>query len=108
MVTRKIDPKKVKQKTRDSLMLDLYRQGLTYPQIGDRVAMTAEGVQARIRSLKQHVKKQEPTRSLEELEALRNRIRELRSEGKDMWAIGRAIGITKPQVYRHLQAMGLT
>jgi hypothetical protein len=107
MVTRKIDHQKAKQKQRDATMLDLYRQGLTYPKIGDRIGMTAEGVQARIRTLKQHVKKQEPTRSLEELELLRNRIRELREEGKDMWAIGRAIGITKPQVYRHLQAMGL-
>jgi hypothetical protein len=98
---------KIIKRDKDIIILDLYHQGLTYSEIGDRVGMATKAVQARIRTLRQHIKKQEPIRNLEELGAIRNHIRELRGEGKDMWTIGRAIGITKPQVYRHLQAMGL-
>lgn len=105
-MAKKTARKKLKKEA-DQAMLNLYRQGLSYPEIADHLGMTAGGVQARIRTLKQHIKKQEPILTFEELQTLRNRIRELREEGKEMWAISRAIGITKPQVYRHLQAMGL-
>lgn len=105
-MAKKANRKKLKKEA-DQTMLDLYRQGLSYPEIAGCIGMTAGGVQARIRTLKQNIKKEEPILTFEELQTLRNRIRQLREEGKEMWAISRAIGITKPQVYRHLQALGL-
>lgn len=95
------------KKTTDPILLNLYREGLTYPQIADRVEMTPDAVQHRIRVLKKQIRAKEPIRTAEELQGLRDRIRNLREQGLDMKTIGRQTGITKPQVYRHLQAIGL-
>jgi DNA invertase Pin-like site-specific DNA recombinase len=69
--------------------------------------MTYKQAQARIRTLKKQIKIDEPIRSPEQLQKLRDRIRTLRQNGLEMKTIGREIGITSGQVYRHLQVIGL-
>lgn len=91
----------------DEILRNLYAQGLTYPEIGQYANLSAKDVQRRIRKLKMHVKATEPDRTPEELQELRGRIRDLRNQGLTMREIGRQIGITTPQIYRHVQAMGL-
>jgi len=99
--------RKPHKKSTDKTLLELYAQGLTHREIGNRVGMTGKQVQARIRTLRAQVKAVEPPRTPEQLQVLRDRIKTLRNQGLDMKAIGREVGIKKPQVYRHLQAIGL-
>ncbi|MEG4496979.1 hypothetical protein QUB05_07210 [Microcoleus sp. F10-C6] len=87
--------------------ISLYRQGLSYSQIGKRTNTTAAEVQRNIRTWKLQPKQVEPTLSAEEIEILRERIRSLRAEGQSMKAIGRQVGIEEIVVYRHLQIMAL-
>lgn len=92
----------------DEILRNLYAQGLTYPEIGQYVNLSAAAVQRQIRKLKLHVKATEPDRTPEELQEVRDRIRDLRNQGYSMKEIGRRVGTLTPQVYRHLQAMGLS
>ncbi|MEG4084593.1 hypothetical protein [Microcoleus sp. POL10_C6] len=86
----------------------LYRQGLSYSQIAKHTNTTAAKVQRSIRAWNLHPKQVEPvTQSVEEIQALRERIRSLRAEGLSMKAIGRQVGIEEILVYRHLQILGL-
>ena len=88
--------------------LKMYREGFKYSEIADRTNSTPEAVQRHVRAWKLEIKAVEPDRTPEELQELRGRIRDLRSQELTMKAIGRQVGILAPQVYRHLQAMGLT
>lgn len=85
----------------------LYRQGLSYSQIAKYTNTTAAKVQRSIRAWSLQPKQVEPTRSAEEIEALRERIRSLRMDEQSMKSIGRQVGIEEIVVYRHLQIMGL-
>ncbi|MEG4396427.1 hypothetical protein [Microcoleus sp. BROC3] len=100
----------------------LYRQGLSYSQIAKHTNTTAAMVQRSIRAWNLHPKQVEPvTQSVEEIQALRERIRSLRggtpslrAEGLSMKAMreapasyGRQVGIEEILVYRHLQILGL-
>ena len=85
----------------------LYRQGLSYSQIAQHTDTTAAKVQRSIRAWNLQPKQVESSRSTDQIEALRERIRLLRAEGQSMKAIGRQVGIEEIVVYRHLQIMGL-
>jgi len=85
----------------------LYRQGLSYSQIAKHTNTTAAKVQRSIRAWNLQPKQVEHTRSAEEIEALRERIRSLRMDEQSMKSIGRQVGIEEIVVYRHLQIMGL-
>ncbi|MEG4248741.1 hypothetical protein [Microcoleus sp. Pol10D4] len=88
--------------------IHLYRQGLSYSEIAKHTNTTAAKVQRSIRAWNLHPKQVEPvTQSIEQIQALRERIRSLRAEGLSMKAIGRQVGIEEIVVYRHLQIMGL-
>lgn len=87
--------------------LSLYREGLTYKEIGKRTGSTAAEVQRRVRAWKQQPKESDPIRSAEELKTLRDRIVELRQQGLTMKAIGRRVGITEILVYGHLRTLGI-
>jgi DNA-binding CsgD family transcriptional regulator len=95
------------KKETDKDLLELYAQGLTHREIGNRFGLTSKQVQARIRTLRKQIRLVEPIRTPEQLQAFRDRIRTLRGQGMTMKEIGREVGIGKPQVYRHLQALGL-
>ena len=85
----------------------LYRQGLSYSQIAQHTDTTAAKVQRSIRAWNLQPKQVASSRSTDQIEALRERIRLLRAEGQSMKAIGRQVGIEEIVVYRHLQIMGL-
>ena len=66
----------------------LYRQGLSYSQIAEHTNTTAAQVQRSIRAWKLQPKQVEPTRSVDEIKALREHILSLRTDGQSMKAIG--------------------
>ncbi|MEG4044578.1 hypothetical protein [Microcoleus sp. Pol17_C1] len=51
--------------------------------------------------MKLQPKQVEPTRSVDEIEALRERILSLRMDGQSMKAMGRQVGVEEIVVYRH-------